>query len=464
MCSWIVIFDDHICTLADYFTISYDDGTKRATIPLFQVFIRQSNRDFHIFVHVCSLSFVCIIHKIRIKRKSVDIFYGCDTIRIMKVFDTIIIGAGAAGLMAGVALKQREKRALILDMGPTPARKVAISGGGNCNFTNSRADYTHYFGKNPRFVVSGLTQFSPRDTLNWVASHGIKYVEKEPGRYFCKNGAGEIVDALMRDIGNTPIKYETNVIDVERRDDLFVVKTNNGDFIAHTIIVATGGVSYPHLGVSDIGQKIAKKFGHKIEPIRPALCAIKTKSFSPDLAGISLPAQITIGKQKIMGDLLFTHFGLGGPAIYRATLFDLKKISINFLPKIDVFEKLKSAKQKNGKRGLSGILGEFLPNKLARFFAGNDTHNIADLRDSELKTIASRITNFEITDATAFGFNAAEVTSGGVSTDKISSKTMESKICGGLYFAGEVLDIAGDLGGFNLQWAFASGTVAGTNA
>lgn len=412
---------------------------------------------------MCSLSFVCIIHKIRIKRKSVDIFYGCDTIRIMKVFDTIIIGAGAAGLMAGVALHQREKRALILDMGTSPARKVAISGGGNCNFTNSHADYTHYFGKNPRFVVSGLTQFSPRDTLNWVASHGIKYVEKEPGRYFCKNGAGEIVDALMRDIGNTPIKYETNVIDVERRDDLFVVKTDNGDFIAHTIIVATGGVSYPHLGVSDIGQKIAKKFGHKIEPIRPALCAIKTKSFSPDLAGISLPAQITIGKQKITGDLLFTHFGLGGPVIYRATLIGSRNMTINFAPGVDAFEMLCNAKKQSGKKTPANVIATILPNKLAHFIC-NDARNIADLRDTELKQIGTLINQFEITDATAFGFNAAEVTSGGVSTDKISSKTMESKICGGLYFAGEVLDVAGTLGGFNIQWAFASGFVAGSNA
>lgn len=381
----------------------------------------------------------------------------------MKTFDTIIIGAGAAGLMAAIQLTQRKKSILILDMGDNPARKVAISGGGNCNFTNMRADYTHYFGKNPRFVMSALSQFSPRDTLNWVKSHDIEYVEKEPGRYFCKNGANEIVNGLLCDIGNTPIKYNTNVIDLEKTGDIFVMKTDNGVFNALSVIVATGGVSYQHLGVSDIGQKIAKKFGHKIEPIRPALCAIKTKSFGTDLAGISLPVEITVGKQKIADNLLFTHFGIGGPAVYRATVINSKEMVINFAPEIDAFETLKNVKQKNGKKSVSNIIATILPNKLAHFLC-DDTRNIADIRDSELKQIANTINHFEINDGTAIGFQSAEVMIGGISTDKISSKTMESVLCAKLYFVGEVLDVAGDLGGFNIQWAFSSGFVAGNNA
>lgn len=381
----------------------------------------------------------------------------------MKIFDTIIIGAGAAGLMAAIQLTQRKKSILILDMGDNPARKIAISGGGNCNFTNMRADYTHYFGKNPRFVMSALSQFSPRDTLNWVKSHDIEYVEKEPGRYFCKNGANEIVNGLLCDIGNTPIKYNTNVIDLEKTGDIFVMKTDNGVFNALSVIVATGGVSYPHLGVSDIGQKIAKKFGHKIEPVRPALCAIKTKSFGTDLAGISLPVEITVGKQKIADNLLFTHFGIGGPAVYRATVINSKEMVINFAPEIDAFETLKNVKQKNGKKSVSNIIATILPNKLAHFLC-DDTRNIADIRDSELKQIANTINHFEINDGTAIGFQSAEVMIGGISTDKISSKTMESVLCAKLYFVGEVLDVAGDLGGFNIQWAFSSGFVAGNNA
>ena len=241
------------------------------------------------------------------------------------------------------------------------------------------------------------------------------------------------------------------------------MKTDHGVFNALSVIVATGGVSYPHLGVSDIGQKIAKKFGHKIEPIRPALCAIKTKSFGTDLAGISLPVEITVGKQKIADNLLFTHFGIGGPAVYRATVINSKEMVINFAPEIDAFETLKNVKQKNGKKSVSNIIATILPNKLAHFLC-DDTRNIADIRDSELKQIANTINHFEINDGTAIGFQSAEVMIGGISTDKISSKTMESVLCAKLYFVGEVLDVAGDLGGFNIQWAFSSGFVAGNNA
>lgn len=381
----------------------------------------------------------------------------------MKTFDCIIIGAGAAGLFTAIQLVKRKKSVLIIDMGDKPARKIAISGGGNCNFTNTNADYTHYFGQNPRFVCSGLSQWTPNDTLNWVKSHNIDFIEKEPGRYFCKNGATEIVNALIKDIGNTEIKFNTNVIDVEKSNDKFVINTNNGEFVAKSVIVANGGVSYPHLNVSNIGHIIAKKFGHKIEPIRPALCAIKTQKFSSELAGISLPVEITVNKKKLSGDLLFTHFGLGGPVIYRATLFNSKQLAINFAPNINVFDLLKNAKHKNGKKTVANILDEILPNKLAHFFCRNTQH-VADLQDTQLKQIAETINHFEINDASAIGFQSAEVTFGGISTDKISSKTMESQIISGLYFVGETIDITGDLGGYNIQWAFSSAYTAGSNA
>lgn len=382
----------------------------------------------------------------------------------MTVYDTIIIGAGAAGLMAATQLHKRKKSVLIIDMGDVPARKIAISGGGNCNFTNLRADYTHYFGKKPRFACSALAQFAPADTLNWVKSHAIAYIEKEPGRFFCKNGAKDIINALLQDIDNTEIKYNSDLLNIEKTNDLFAVKTTNGDFLAKSVIIATGGVSYPNLGTSNIGHIVAKKFGHKIEPIRPGLCAIKTKSLSPELAGISLPVEIQINKHKIGDDLLFTHFGIGGPAVYRATLIDSKQMTIDFAPNTNVFELLKHAKRANGKKSVANVIADILPNKLAHFFITSNAKNIADYKDNELLQIANKIKQFEIPDATAIGFQSAEVTVGGVSTDKISSKTMESQICSGLYFVGEVIDIAGDLGGYNLQWAFASGYVAGLYA
>lgn len=380
----------------------------------------------------------------------------------MKNYDVIIVGAGAAGLMAATQLSQRKKSVLIIDMGNAPARKVAVSGGGKCNFTNTHADWSHYFGQNPRFVVSALHQWTPGNTLDWVRTHKIPIYEKEPGRYFCKNSANDIIDALMRDIDNTEIRYNTNVNSVEKHDN-FIVKTSGGNFIAKSIIVATGGVSYPHLGVSNVGHVIAKLFGHKTEPIRPALCAIKTAKFAPELAGISLPVSILIKNNKIADDLLFTHFGIGGPAAYRATLFGASNMSVNFMPKSDAFELLKNAKTHNGKKSVVNILGEFLPKNLARFMC-DDERRVADLRDEELRKIANRILNFVIDDARAIGLTSAEVTFGGISTEQISSKTMESKLCNGLYFAGEVIDVTGDLGGYNLQWAFSSGFVAGNNA
>ena len=381
----------------------------------------------------------------------------------MKTYDVIILGAGAAGLKAAGVLISRKKSVLIIDMGDKPARKVAISGGDKCNFTNMAANYMHYFGKNPQFVRSALSQWTPINTLNWVHANNIDVYEKEPGRYFCKNDANDIVNALLLDIKNTEIKYNTNITDIQKTDDIFTIKTASGEHKAKSVIVATGGVSYPHLGVSNMGHIIAKQFGHKIEPIRPALCALKTKSFSTELAGISLPVKITINKNGIVGDLLFTHFGIGGPAVYRASLFGSQEMNINFAANIDVFEFLKKAKQINGKKTVANTLSEILPNKLAHFLC-DDLRNIADWRDVELQQIANKVNNFRITDANAIGMQSAEVTAGGVSTDKISSKTMESQLCAGLYFAGEVMDITGDLGGFNLQWAFSSGFVAGLNA
>ena len=381
----------------------------------------------------------------------------------MKTYDVIIIGAGAGGLKATAELRVRKKSVLIIDMGNAPARKVAISGGGKCNFTNMSADYTHYVGKNPNYVRSALAQFSPSNTLDWVKRHKIKYYEKEPGRFFCETSADDIVNALIQDIGNTPIKYNTNVIDVAKDNNIFTIKTNHGEFQSESLVVATGGVSYPNMGVSNIGHIIAKKFGHKIEPIRPALCAMKTKAFNSELAGISLPVEIKIGKRIIRDDLLFTHFGIGGPATYRASLFDTNNFTINFAPDLNVPDFLLNAKRTNGKRSLTNVVAEFLPQKLARFICG-DTTNIADYKDSEIKEIAKRITQLDIDDAKPIGFQSAEVTIGGISTDKISSKTMESLLCAKLYFVGEVMDITGDLGGFNLQWAFASGFVAGRNA
>ena len=385
----------------------------------------------------------------------------------MKTYNTIIIGAGAAGLSAAAELVARGLRVLVLDMGNTPARKVAASGGGNCNITNMAAGVARYFGENPNFVRGALSRVSSSDILDWCNQHKLKLYEKEPGRYFCADGAAAVVNALVHDAAGADIRYNHAVESVAKKDAKFIVSANGTTFYSDTLIVATGGTSFGALGVSDVGYKIAKSFGHKIASVRPALCAMAVQMFGADLAGISVKAEITIGREKIRDAMLFTHFGIGGPAIYRASVRDLSNgITINMCPETDVFDTLKRAKQTNGKRNITTILSEYLPVRLAKYFSNGDVRNIADLRDTEIRTIADKInkTHIAASDIKLHNLQSAEIVRGGVSTDQISSKTMESKLCSGLFFAGEVMDIAGDLGGFNLQWAWASGRIAGRNA
>ncbi len=385
----------------------------------------------------------------------------------MKKYDVIIVGAGAAGLAAAAVAQARGRRVAILDMGSTPARKVNASGGGRCNFTNMAAEYSRYFGQNPNFVRGALSRVSPNDILDWAKVHNIAATEKAKGQYFSASGADAVVSALLRDINKCDLITNCSVSNISKPDDVFVTETGLGTFSSDSVIIATGGTSFPVLGVSDIGHKIAKSFGHKIVPIRPALCAIATSAFSSELAGISLNAQIKIGRAIITDSLLFTHFGIGGPAAYRASLYDTADgIYIDLCPNTDVAQWLRTQKQTAGRKNMANTLNAILPVRIAKWIAGADTRNIADFKDTEIIAIANRINKIFIpaNDIKLHGMQSAEVVRGGVSTDAISSKTMESKLCSGLFFAGEVLDIAGDLGGFNLHWAWASGRVAGENA
>lgn len=387
----------------------------------------------------------------------------------MKKYDVLIIGAGAAGLSAAARVISTGRLCGVIDMGPCPGRKIRISGGGRCNITNMAASYDRYWGTNPNFVRGALGRVSPTDILAWARRHHLAPVESEPGRYFCDAGAAAVVDALVHDAQGADMIFDTPVTGISHPDGAFTVHTSRGDFIAPQLIVATGGISYPNLGVSDIGYRIAKQFGHKINPPRPGLVALVTSLLSPDLAGISVPSvKIDVGRTSITDALLITHNGIGGPAAYRASLHDLSGgIYINFLPHGNIADDIQRARHHNGRRHLGNLVGDLMPLNLGRWLVGNTGQkNIADLTTADMNYAASRIHRFYIPgDAIARGPLAqAEVTYGGVDTHDISSKTMESKLCPGLYFAGEVLDVTGDLGGFNLHWAWASGRVAGDNA
>lgn len=385
----------------------------------------------------------------------------------MKKYDVIIIGAGASGIFSAIYALARGRRVAILDMGDVPLRKVMISGGTRCNFTNTAASQNRYFGENPDFVRSAIAQFTPFDMLDWVAQHHIQTIQKAAGQYFCADGAVDITNALINSVTSADLYTNTAVTGIDKKNQSFSVETARGTFSAESVIIATGGVSFPNTGVSDIGYKIAKQFGHKIIPVRPALCAIATNMFSSDLAGISMPVEITIGKEKFTDSVLFTHFGIGGPATYRATVRDISSgIHINLMPGVDIYNLLRGAKKSDGRRSVQSVLSQYMPNRIARWIAQDNTKNIADFKDSDLKQIATKISDIFIPrdKIKLHGMQSAEVVRGGIATDAISSKTMESKICPGLFFVGEVLDVAGDLGGFNLHWAWASGYVAGQNA
>lgn len=384
----------------------------------------------------------------------------------MKNYDVAIIGAGAAGHAAAMTATARGRRVVVLDMGNTPARKVMAAGGGRCNFTNMAAGVGHYFGNNPNFVRGALARVSPNDILDWATAHGLQYVQKAPGQYFCATGAADVVRALRADARTAEFMMNAHVTDIERRDDMFFIHTTGTTVRAARVIVATGGISFATLGVSDIGYKIAKHFGHKIIPPRPALCAIDVRLFPDNLAGISMPVEIRAGGRRVMGDMLFTHFGIGGPAVYSASIVDGNTdITINLMPGVDVYAWLREMKRAHGRKNIATILAVQMPAQIAKHFAPGTTQNIADMRDADLRKIADTISHVSIPAGTwrHHGMAAAEVTYGGVDTADISSKTMESKLCPGLFFAGEVMDVTGDLGGFNLHWAFASGRVAGTN-
>lgn len=381
----------------------------------------------------------------------------------MKTYDVIIIGAGASGLAAAGALCARGRRVAVLEMGASPARKVMASGGGRCNITNTNADYTRYFGKNRDFVRGALSRITPHDIIAWAYAHDLQLVEKAPGQYFCEKGAAAVVDALLSDAKDADIIYNTRVTDVRYQNNMFYIN----DLCADSVVIATGGTSFGALGVSDVGYKIAKSFGHRVVPVRPGLCALAVPNIPSDLAGVSLDAIITVGKEKIYDSLLFTHIGIGGPAAYRASLHDLMTgMHINLAPNVDILTVLRDAKHTNGRKTVAGILGQYLPTRVAQWIANNDTRHIADFKECEIQSVANSVCDIFIPhDAIKYHtMSSAEVVRGGIDTSEISSKTMESKLRPGLFFTGEVIDIAGDLGGFNLHWAWASGRVAGANA
>lgn len=385
--------------------------------------------------------------------------------------DVVIIGAGASGLMCALTAGLRKRSVLVLEHMGKIAGKVYISGGGRCNFTNLNAGSDNYVSRNSHFLKSALARFRPHDFINMTERHGIEYFEKEAGQLFCKGNAGEIVSMLQEECSEAGVEiYLGCRIHTLRKKDRFITSTNYGILESQSLVVAAGGLSYTQLGATDIGYRIARQFGMEVTPLKPALVPLTFRqkdlnNFS-DLSGVSTEAIVSCKKACFRGKILFTHRGLSGPAVFQISLYWEKgdPITINLLPDVDVYDLFMTGRRSRMKieNFLSGYLPERFARKWCRLFI--QTKPVNQYTETELREIAFKLQNWRIIPGATEGYAKAEVTLGGVDTEGLSSRTMEAKKVPGLYFIGEVVDVTGQLGGFNLQWAWSSGYAAGQYA
>lgn len=389
-------------------------------------------------------------------------------------YDVIVLGAGAAGMMCAIRAGQRGRSVAVLDHAAAPGEKIRISGGGRCNFTNIHAGPKNFLSANPHFAKSALARFTPRDFLAMVERHGIAWHEKTLGQLFCDNSAKDIIRMLtdeMRAAG-AQLWLRTETDGVEQIDGGYRISTSEGTFEASSLVVATGGKSIPKMGASGFAYRIAEQFGLPLVETRPGLVPLTLdpqllQRIAP-LSGIAAPAEIRHGKTAFREALLFTHRGLSGPAILQISSYwrEGEEITVAIEPDVDVFTLLKKAKQANGRQSAQTALAELLPKRLAQHFveAEGVSGNLADQSDKRLEQLAAAIQSWPVKPSGSEGYRTAEVTLGGIDTSCLDSRTMQVKAAPGLFFIGECVDVTGWLGGYNFQWAWASGHVAGEAA
>jgi len=395
-------------------------------------------------------------------------------------YDVAVIGAGAAGMMCAATAAQRGKRVILIDHAPKLAEKIRISGGGRCNFTNVNAGPQQFLSENPHFCRSALSRYTAQDFLALVKKHRIAYHEKHRGQLFCDESAEQIIRMLKAecDAGNVSWRMPCKVSGVEKAGELFRIATDGEPIFASNVVVATGGLSIPKIGATDLGYRIARQFDLKVIDTRPGLVPLtfdgpSWQPFVP-LAGIALEVDVETGSRKGKGakfghfreDLLFTHRGLSGPAILQISSYwqPGTPIVLNLLPEMDVAEELISSKT-TLKKQLGNILSQWLPTRLAEgLLAANGfalDARLPDMADAKLRKLGDAINRWAIVPTGSEGYRKAEVTLGGVDTRELSQQTMMANKVPGLYFIGETVDVTGWLGGYNFQWAWASGVAAG---
>jgi len=381
-------------------------------------------------------------------------------------FDAIIIGAGAAGLFCALQAGKRGKRILVIEHNAQIGRKILISGGGRCNFTNIHTKAENFISANPHFCKSALARYTPDDFIELIKKHRIEFYEKKLGQLFCRESSRQIVEMLLKECSKAKVEIRTNcTVKSVRKDDVFEVETNQGVFTGEQLVIATGGLSFPKIGATGFGYKIARQFGLKILETSPSLVPLvfsRNTGFSR-LAGISIDSLVSNGKSSFRENILFTHRGLSGPAILQISNYwrKDKQISINLLPDFNVLESFE--KNLSSKQNLDNFLSKFLPNRFAEIFTAENFPNkpLNQLSRKEIERIAEKLNNWQVLFNETEGYHKAEVTLGGIDTNELSSQTMESKKIAGLFFVGEVVDVTGWLGGYNFQWAWSSAFVAG---
>lgn len=391
---------------------------------------------------------------------------------VQKSYDAIVLGAGAAGMMCAIQAASTGKSVLILDHAKSPGEKIRISGGGRCNFTNMYCDPSNFLSQNRHFAKSALKRFTQWDFVEMVSSRGIAWHEKTLGQLFCDGSAKEIIAMLVDEIKNASVemRLETSVERVSHSSGKFEVTLGDRTTLSSKdLVIATGGKSIPKMGATGFGYQVAQQFGHEIVETRPGLVPLtfsdENKTEFANLAGLSVSARVTAGGKGFTEGLLFTHRGLSGPSILQTSSYwrEKESIQVHLLPETDIFQSLKDLRKEHGRKSMNNVLAMVLPSRLAEYFAEKLylNGNLADQSDAALLVLTQELTDWALFPTGTEGYRTAEVTLGGVNTDQLSSKTMESRLLPGLYFVGEVVDVTGWLGGYNFQWAWSSGWAAG---
>lgn len=390
-------------------------------------------------------------------------------------YDALVLGAGGAGLMCAIQAGRRGRKVLVLDHSEKVGGKILISGGGRCNFTNTGTSSENFQSANPFFAKSALARFTPHDFMQMLNDHKVAYHEKKLGQLFCDHSARDVVEMLKAECEKSKVKIQlkTKIESVKKENEKFTLKTDQGSFESKSLVIATGGLSIPKIGASGFGYEIARQFGLAIVETAPALDGFiftdpAFKTFS-ELSGLSIDCVMSVNGLSFRENLLFTHLGISGPAALQASLHwrPGHSISIDLLPDQKFLEIAQGLKISNPKLTLIKWIKENLPARFAEVYCekylSQSSKTFGEISESELRSIGESLHSWNLKPSSTVGYGKAEVTRGGVNTDELSSKTLESKKIPGLYFIGEVVDVTGWLGGYNFQWAWASGWAAAQN-